>query len=306
MRVAGIDIGTNTILMLIADIKDNGELVPVADFHSIARLGEGLNHSGIISETAIKRALQILDNYVKEINKLDVENVFCVGTSALREAKNSKEVVKQIEEATGIRVNVIDGEFEAFLSFIGTVEDEKYSVLLDIGGGSTEVISGEKDRIVFRVSFPFGAVKLTEEYFIPHPPSSEIISKTKQELFEAFSSIDKSVVKGRTYAVAGTPTTIVAVVLGLKEYDRNKVDGYVLTLDEIRSAKSLFLSMSVEEISRKLYVPPLRADVITAGTVILESFCEFFTLPSVIVSDKGLRYGVIKYYSSQLLKQQIK
>ncbi len=302
MRVAGIDIGTNTILMLIADIDENGKVLPIADFHSIARLGEGLNQSGIISQQAVQRTIKILIDYKKEIERFNVEKYFCVSTSAMREAKNSQEVIREIKVQTGFDVLVIDGDLEAYLSYIGTVEDAKHSVVLDIGGGSTEVIVGEQDEIIFRKSFKIGAVRLTEKYIPQHPPTKEIIDKIKKECIDNFVSIDKSLISGNVYAVAGTPTTIAAVVLGLKEYDRSKVDNFKLSLDEIRKTKELFLTLSIDEIVQKLYVPPMRADVITAGTIILESFCDHFALPEVIVSDKGLRFGVIKYFTGRLVK----
>lgn len=298
MKVAGIDVGTNTILMLIADVSADGKVVPFQDYHAIARLGEGLNKTGIISDESLKRAIDILKYYQKEIERHSVEEVFCVGTSALRDAKNSQLVIRQIEEETGLKVKVIDGQFEAFLSFIGTVEGEGYSVVFDIGGGSTEIIAGEANQILFRRSFDFGVVKLTEQFIKTHPPNENTIKQIKDEILKYFSLVEPGVVKGKIYAVAGTPTTIAAVVLGLKEYDRTKVDNYVLTLEQIRNTLNLFLSLSIEEIISKLYIPPLRADVITAGAIILETFCEHFHLDKVIVSDKGLRYGIVKYFGN--------
>ncbi|MCX7908085.1 MAG: Ppx/GppA family phosphatase [Ignavibacteria bacterium] len=297
MRVAGIDLGTNTILMLIADVDNQGTILPIEDYHSIARLGEGLNLTGEISTAALDRTISILSDYKNYIELHNVDKVFCVGTSALRDASNSKEVIDKIKERTGFSVEVINGEFEAYLSFLGTVENNKYSVVFDIGGGSTEIIAGENQNIIFRKSFDFGVVKFTEKYISNHPPSQVTIKTIKKELLDIFSSVGKDIVKGTIYAVAGTPTTIAAVVQGLQQYDRSKVDNYPLSLLEIRRAKEMFLSLSIEEIVRKLYVPPLRADVITVGAIILETFCEFFDLDNVIVSDKGLRYGIVKYYS---------
>lgn len=296
MRVAGIDIGTNTILMLIADVFDDGKIVPIGDYHAIARLGEGLKQTGNISEEALNRGLEILKNFKKEIVRHSVDKVFCVGTSALRDAKNSLSVIEKIESETGLKVKVIDGQFEAYLSFIGTIESDEYSIVFDIGGGSTEIIAGENNQISFRKSFDFGVVKLTEQFIESHPPDEITIKTMKNEISKHFSLIQSNIVKGKIYAVAGTPTTIAAVVLGLKEYDRNKVHNYVLTLNDIRQTLSLFLTLSIDEIISKLHIPPLRADVITAGTIILETFCEYFNLDSVIVSDKGLRYGVVKYF----------
>ncbi|MFN3307431.1 MAG: hypothetical protein ACK42Z_09655, partial [Candidatus Kapaibacteriota bacterium] len=252
-----------------------------------------------ISTFALERAINILKEYNKYITEYQVEKVLCVGTSAIREAKNSSFVIRKIEEEVGISVMPIDGEFEAFLSFIGTVQDDSYSIVIDIGGGSTELIAGENGKISFRKSFSFGVVKLTEIYAKKHPPDEKAINEIEDFLNQNFHKINRDIVKGKIYAVAGTPTTIAAVVQNLKAYDSTKVDNYVLTLDKIKQAKDLFLSMSIEEIVSRLYVPPLRADVITIGTIILEIFCEYFKIDSVIVSDKGLRYGIAKYFTSK-------
>ncbi|MGB9770832.1 MAG: Ppx/GppA family phosphatase [Candidatus Kapaibacteriota bacterium] len=301
MRIAGIDIGTNTILMLIAEVNNNGGVYPIADYHSIARLGEKVNETGVISKQGLERAIGILAEYKKIVEQYSVDFVACVGTSALREAKNSSDVIQKINNHAGFNVDIIDGELEAYLSFIGTVEDTSYSVVLDIGGGSTEIVAGEQEKIVFRKSINIGAVRFTEKFISSHPPSEDGIEKIKQECRLHFSKISKDLIRGNVYAVAGTPTTIVSVLLGLKEYDKTKVDNYHLTIEEIRKAKEMFVSLSIEDIVTKLYVPRLRADVITAGTLILETFCEHFNLSHLIVSDKGLRYGLVKYYARKLL-----
>jgi exopolyphosphatase/guanosine-5'-triphosphate,3'-diphosphate pyrophosphatase len=300
MKISAIDIGTNTILMLVAEVNEQGEIIPIRDFHEIARLGEGLNKNGKISDEALQRAIKILKSYSTYSNELGVNKIFCVGTAAFRDAKNSDEVIKKIRAETGIEVRVIDGELEAFLSYIGTISDNSYSVVLDIGGGSTEIIAGEGENIKFRKSLPIGAVKLTEKYFKVHPPQAKELDLAYRNIIDELSKVDSSFIKGKIYAVAGTPTTISAVVQGLKEYQKDKIENFVLTYEKIIWAKEKFLQLSVSEIIEKLYVPPKRADVILAGTIILEKFCELFKLPSIIVSDKGLRYGVAKYFSRKL------
>ncbi len=297
MRIAGIDLGTNTILMLIADGLSNGTIIPVADYHAIARLGEGINKTSEISPQALDRAIQILQDYKLKTIEHNVEKIFCVGTSALRDAKNSRWATERIRNEVGFSIDIISGELEAFLSFLGTVENKSYSVVLDIGGGSTEIIIGENESITFRNSFNFGVVKLTEKYITGHPPSKENIDAVQNDVERKFGEIEKNLIQGLVYAVAGTPTTIAQVVQGLKEYDRTKIDNFILKLDDILYARDLFFSMSIEEIISKLNIPPLRADVITAGVIILETFCKYFGIDNIIVSDKGLRYGVVKYFA---------
>lgn len=293
-RVASIDIGTNTILMLIADVDEFGNIYPITDEHSIARLGEGVNKSGKITDSATERAVEILKSYQSQISKLKVEKIFAVGTSTLRDAKNTSDILVRLEQPINTRIEVIDGKREAYLSFIGTIVDESYSVVLDIGGGSTEIIAGRSNKIGFDQSFQVGAVRLTENFFPVHPPNSNQISKARNEVRKLFNTIDKKAIRGNIFAVAGTPTTLASVALGLHKYDRNKVDGYFLELPNIETLRVKFEQMTIEDIVDRLYIHPRRADVILAGTLILEEFCKSFDLPGVIVSDKGLRYGLIK------------
>ncbi len=296
MKVAAIDIGTNTILMLIAEVDEHKNVIPIQDFHEIARLGEGLNSSSVISENAFKRAVEILRKYVNFATQYEVEKIICVGTAVFREAKNSSEIINKIKIETGIDVKIIEGDLEAFLSFIGTVSDNNYSVVIDIGGGSTEIIAGKENKIIFRKSLPLGAVKITENFFPKHPPSSNELKRAYQFIDNEFVKISNLTVEGNIYAVAGTPTTLAAVVQGLKSYNREKIENYNLTYEQILWAKNKFLELTLQEIVDKFHVPPLRADVILAGTIILEKFCENFALNKVLVSDKGLRYGVAKYF----------
>ncbi len=297
MKVAAIDIGTNTILMLIAEVDENKNIIPIQDFHEIARLGEGLNSSGIISEKAFGRAIEILHKYLNFAKHYGADKICCVGTAVFREAKNSGEIVNKIKLETGIDVKIIDGEFEALLSFIGTVSDNSYSIVIDIGGGSTEIIAGKENKIIFRKSLPIGAVKITENFFTKHPPTTDELNIAYKYIGKEFDKVRNMTVEGNIYAVAGTPTTLAAVVQGLKTYNREKIENYILTYEQILWAKNRFLGLTLQEIVDKLYVPPLRADVILAGTIILEKFCENFNINKVIVSDKGLRYGVAKFFS---------
>lgn len=293
-RYAAIDIGTNTILMLIAEKSKDGSILSLADEHSIARLGEGVDKTGKINENAVKRAANILKKYRKLIIKHSVDTIRVAGTAALRDAKNAKQVREQLESIIESKIEIIPGIREAELSFLGAVEDTNPSVVIDIGGGSTEIIFGNNNELTDRNSLNIGAVRITERIFGDHPPSRNEISDAMEIIDSELSENISEKYQGKFYAVAGTPTTIAAIAMNMKEYDDDRVNGFDLTIDKTEKVFDQFLKLSVEDISNKFNIHPKRADVITAGTLILLRIMKFFSVKSVIVSSHGLRYGMIK------------
>lgn len=296
-RFAGIDIGSNTILMMIADIDVNSKSFEIiADFHSIARLGEGVDKSNEINPQAIERATKILLDYKKQCNEIGVAAIYSVGTSALRDAKNANEVRIGFEEILQSEIQIISGGIEAKISFLGTVEDTSKSCVIDIGGGSTEIIVGKSNVIESSKSLQMGAVRITERFFPQHPPTPSQIDEARNFIRHQFSMIEKSSGIEKVYSVAGTPTTLTAVLLKLQEYNAEKVHLFNLRLTDLDNIFYKFLSLSVEEITNKLFVPAKRADVITAGTLILSEFLKYFHFKECIVSAYGLRLGILKYF----------
>lgn len=293
-RYTAIDIGTNTILMLIAEKSPDGAILPIADENSIARLGEGVDKTGKINENAIKRASSILKQYKKLTDKYSVSSIRIAGTSALRDAKNAKDVREKLENIIETKIDIIPGIREAELSFLGVVRDASPSVVIDIGGGSTEIISGKDKELSDRNSLNIGAVRITERIFGNHPPSKTEISKAIDIIDSELSENISEIYEGKYYAVAGTPTTIAAIVMELKEYDDDKVNGFILTTENTEKVFDHFLELSVDDISNKFNIHPKRADVITAGTLILIRIMKFFSVKNLIVSSHGLRYGIIK------------
>jgi len=293
-KYAAIDIGTNTILMLIAEKDEYGKLSVITDEHSIARLGEGVDKTRIINDDAIGRAKEILQNYNEIIKKHNVENVRIVGTSSLRDAKNSQEVIAKLEAAIGYKIEVISGIKEAELSFLGAIDDKQPSVVIDIGGGSTEIIFGKDKHLIGRNSIDLGAVRITERIFGEHPPAKNKIVLAQDILNNELKKNISKEYSGKYYAVAGTPTTLAAIVQNLEEYDYEKVNGYELSKDVTENIFNQFLNMRVEDIVKQFNIHPKRADVITAGTLILITIMDHFSIESVIVSSHGLRYGVMK------------
>ncbi len=293
-KYAAIDIGTNTLLMLIAEQSADGEMKVVIDEQYIARLGEGVDSTKIINDDAILRASEILKKYRQIIKEYKVDEIRIVGTSCLRDAKNSEYVISRLQEVIGCNIEIIPGIVEAELSFLGAIEDNEPSIVIDIGGGSTEIIYGREEQLIERNSLDVGAVRITERIFKDHPPKIESIEKAKKFLIEELKTNINKKYSGKYYAVAGTPTTVAAVAKNLKVYDDKEVNGYELSLREMEDVFNRFINMSVEDIINKLHIHPKRADVITAGTLILITIMKYFNISSVTVSSHGLRYGVMK------------
>ncbi|MEM4261113.1 MAG: hypothetical protein QXG00_07765 [Candidatus Woesearchaeota archaeon] len=292
--ISAIDIGSNTILMLVAKDLGNKRYEILADKHSIARLSEGLSETGVINDQAIERAKKILKEYKDVCDLFGVSTIKSVATSAIREAKNGTEVSLILSNVIGFPIEIISGEEEANLSFSGTIENEENSTVIDIGGGSTEFVNGENEEILYKKSIKIGAVKITEKFFPKHPPNDNQINHAIDYIEENLETLNKSKLQGILYAVAGTPTTLAAITKGVKEYDFNQINGIIITTNILTKLFEEFLSRSVQDIVERYKIHPKRADVITAGTLLLRQILQFLQKDYFITSAKGLRFGVLK------------
>lgn len=292
-RIAAIDIGTNTLLMTVADVAEDGSMTILDDIHSIARLGQNVDASRIIQPEARKRAIAILINYKLKCNELNVQEIRAVGTSCLRDAANRDEVCTEFELALGSPIEVISGDEEARLCFVGTVENDAPTTIVDIGGGSTEIICGHGKEITFHKSLDIGAVRLTERYFRTLPPTTTQVQTAFDEVRATIYTIDKQLFYP-IRAVAGTPTTLAAVTMGLDTYNPSKIHNYLLGALSIHILLRELLSNSLEEIRTIPGVHPGRADILPAGALILHEILNYADQLKCTVSIKGLRYGVLK------------
>ncbi len=298
MRVASIDVGTNTLLLLIADIIER-EIVPLYNEQVISRLGKGIDADGLIREEAFDKIADVLLNFKAIAQSFNVEKIVAVGTSALRDAKNKVDFLKFIEEKTGIKIKVISGEEEARLTYLGAVsgikaKNSKISVI-DIGGGSTEVITGVGYEVRKFVSLNIGTVRLTEKFLKHSPPLEEEINEVRNSLNEQFEKIKIEFdFSGSTLiGVAATVTTIASYDLKLEKYNGEKVNGHRMTFETINKIYEAFRGLSVEQIRKIPQVSSGREDVIFAGILILFEFMKKFNFTEIRASDRGLRYGVI-------------
>jgi exopolyphosphatase/guanosine-5'-triphosphate,3'-diphosphate pyrophosphatase len=299
MKVASIDIGTNTLLLLIADVKD-GKIIPLHNSQIIARLGKNVDASGLIQKEAFDKVLNALIEFKKISEKFGVEKIFAIGTSALRDAKNRDDFLNFIKEKTGIEIKVISGEEEAKLTYLGAVSglDEKFLnqkiSVIDIGGGSTEVILGSGFEIKKFISLNIGTVRITEKFLKHSPPLDEEINNAKFYIQNEFEKVKNFEFEGSTLVgVAATVTTIASYYLKLETYNGERVNGYVMGIETIEGIYKTFKNLSVDEIRKIPQISKGREDVIFAGVLILLEFMRKFNFNSIIASDRGVRYGVI-------------
>ncbi len=300
-RGAFIDVGTNTILCLIADIRDTGRFRVLDDLAEIAGLGRGVDQTGMIGAAGEARATEILGQYRDHCHDLGVEAITAVGTSALRDAKNSAEVRARILSKLGIDIRVISGAEEAAYSFLAVQRGlsllGRELLVIDIGGGSTEFIRGNEDGVTRAASIDVGSVRLTERVLHSDPVrAGEVAAMDAAVNFalapiaQAFSSQAASLT---LVGIAGTFTTLAAIEKRLARYSHSQVHGSVLTLAEVKRQVALLQEKSVAQRRHIVGLEPKRADVIFAGAYLIEKIMERFGASQVVVSDQGVRYGLL-------------
>ncbi len=305
MRLSVIDIGTNTILLLVADIDQSGIISVIHDEQVIARLGKGVDEHRMINGETFERALKFLQTYRTTSETLHAEKIIAVGTSALRDAANRDEFCSFIQNKTGIKINILSGDDEAEYTFHGAISGfrgkSKIFSVLDIGGGSAEIVSGSSSRLISKASLDIGCVRLTERFLQTSPPTSLEVAEARSFIQQELVKVDLSTVQeSKLVGVAGTATTLAALHQKLPRYDPQRVEGYLLSYDDIRNIFNQLRIKTLEEIRTVPQISPGRADIILAGILILLEFMEAADAAQIAVSDKGLRYGIALRESKRL------
>ncbi len=274
-RVAGIDCGTNSIRLLVADVDDQGRLTDLDRRMEVVRLGQGVDRTGRIAPEALERTLEAARRYAGVCADLGAERIRFVATSATRDAENRADFVDGVRAALGVEPEVIDGSEEAALSFRGatSVLAGKHPgpfLVVDIGGGSTEVVLGTTS-VVASHSMDIGCVRLTERHLHSDPPTPQEIAAASADVVAALDAAARDVPFGRTatlVGLAGSVTTVTAHVLDLDEYDPRAIDGAVLHVDKVLTSARELLTMSRARRSRLPFMHPGRVDVIGAGALV--------------------------------------
>ncbi|MCS7014222.1 MAG: Ppx/GppA phosphatase family protein [Chloroherpetonaceae bacterium] len=296
-RIATIDIGTNTALLLIAE-RDagTGSLHTLLNRQEIIRLGKGVDSQNTIQADAIERLIDCLLQYKAVIAQHHAEKTVAVATSAMRDAHNRTDVIASVLRRTGLQIEVLSGEEEAELTFLGAVAGWTHLpepfMVIDIGGGSTELVIGSHTGIEAEISLDIGSVRITERFFRHLPPQPDELQSAKRFITEVLASELAKFIEGRemVVGVAGTIVTLGQLCKGLRHFSP-EIHGTVMQYADIHRLQQLFAQTSTEEIIQ-MGVEQGRADVILAGTLILHQFMRLFGAKAITVSTQGLRYGV--------------
>ena len=300
-RSAFFDIGTNTILCLIAEIRDTARFRVLDDLAEIVGLGQGVDQTRLISPEAARRALNVLQRFVHQCRSLGVEAMTAVGTSALRDAQNSEQVRSRIRDEIGLDVRVLSGAEEAAYSFLavqrGLALANRELLVVDIGGGSSEFIRGNDLGISGAISIDMGSVRLTERFLHSDPvapaETQAMMTAIDREL-AALSSrgIDPS--SGiALVGIAATFTTLAAMEKRLATYSHAAIHGSRITARQVRAQLSSLQMKTIAQRKEIIGLDPKRAEVIFAGACLIERILSFYGIDEVVVSDQGVRYGLL-------------
>jgi exopolyphosphatase/guanosine-5'-triphosphate,3'-diphosphate pyrophosphatase len=300
-RCAFIDIGTNTILCLIAELRDGGRFRVLDDLAEITRLGQGVDRTGLISHEGEQRTSAVLRGYLESCKTLGVGEVIAVGTSALRDARNSLDVRQRWRLELGLDVRVIGGDDEAAYSFLaaqrGLPLTGEELLVIDIGGGSTEFIRGNDSGVTDALSLNLGSVRLTERFLRSDPVRAEEVADLTSAIDSELAALAKHwrhvAVASTWVGTAGTFTTMAAVEKQLTRYSHSVVHGSHLTHVEIQRQVQLYRGKTLAERKTIPGLEPKRADVILAGACLIDRMMTLFAARQLIVSDQGVRYGLL-------------
>lgn len=296
-RYAAIDVGTNSVLLLVAERRPDGRLVAVEERAEITRLGRGVDATRRLDPEAIEETLKVLEAYAKDARELGAEDLVVSATSAARDASNGREFLDGARARAGVTVEIISGDEEARLSFASAWADFGAGaplVVLDIGGGSTEFIFGDAGgQLGWRKSFDVGSVRLTERLLAGDPPTADELGRARAALTETFAGLPATPAGARLVGVAGTVTTLLAVARTIEPYDAALVHGATLSRDDVAHTVSRLAALPVRLRRTIPGLQPKRADVIVAGGLVLEAAMDALRVSEVVVSDRGLRWGLL-------------
>ena len=292
-RIGCIDVGTNSVLLLVADIEGNS-LHPVADEAEITRLGAGVDKTRLLEEASIQATLDALKKFCDQARDLGASRVLAIGTSALRDAANRSAFLDPAEEILGKPVQIITGEQEAHASWLSVETDPTLQaatplLVVDLGGGSTELVGGSGWPADLAQSVDMGAVRLTERFFSTQEYTPEAIQAAMQEVRSAF----RHVLSGKQYktfvGIGGTVVNL-ACMAG-NGLDHTQTHGFHISRDAIADIITHLSGLSLEERCKVPGLEPKRADVIVSGAIIFEVLLEILGLDELVTSTRGVRYG---------------
>ncbi len=301
-RVAAIDVGTNTVLLLVAEAAAGGP-VALAERAEITRLGRGVDATGRLDPAAMAGTVRVLAAYAAEARRLGATAIDCVATSAARDAANGPEFLEAVRAAAGLTPRLITGDEEARLVWGSAWRDfgaggtgPARLAVLDVGGGSTEFTFGDGPAPRGRCSLQVGAVRLTERHGGPDPAGPATLATLRQAAraaLQPLASMGGGEDGARLVGVAGTVTTLAAVEQALPVYDAERVHGSSLTRDQVEALVARLAALPLAERARLPGMEPKRADVIVAGAVVVAEAMALTRFETLTVSDRGVRWGLV-------------
>ena len=298
MKLAAFDVGSNTVLMLVVESGTDEKPRVLADLSRITRLGRGVDARGRLDPESAALTLDTITEFTQQATELGAEKIVGVATAALRDAADGPDFLRDVKQHAGVTLEVISGQTEAQLSYLSTQKGlglgtaEKL-LIVDIGGGSTELIRAEPDRALEVISLQIGSVRLTERVIRHDPPLTSEAENLQAAADRALRQLGWSYRPTRMVGIAGTVTTLCAIKIGLKRYSSDAVHGYRLGAAEISGLTELLGSMPLEQRRQLPGMEPGRADVLFAGGIILQRVMNYFECGEVIVSDQGVRWGLM-------------
>jgi exopolyphosphatase / guanosine-5'-triphosphate,3'-diphosphate pyrophosphatase len=301
MRVAVVDIGTNSTRLLVADVDGAGALTEVERRTEVTRLGQGVDRDGVLAEEAMQRVFATLADYRRRIDSQRAQRAVAVLTSAVRDAANGAEFAARVRDEHGLDARTIGGDEEARLTFLGATsgrpqDDSIPMVVIDIGGGSTELVVGSGRRVSFHVSTQAGVVRHSERHIHTDPPSGRDLDALTVDVRAILAASVPPEVRASAraaIAVAGTPTSLATIDLDMECYSPDKVHGHVLTMAGCQRILERLAALPEAERRRVRGLHPDRAPTIVAGTVMLIEALRLFDLQAAEVSDQDILHGAV-------------
>ncbi|MCX8026938.1 MAG: hypothetical protein N3A62_03640 [Thermodesulfovibrionales bacterium] len=295
MRLALIDIGSNTIRLLICDVGSDGKIKRIKHRRIVTRLADGIVQTHRLNKKGRQATLKGVSSFLQTCNLLNVEKVYAIATNAVREAMDGQEFISEISSKVGIEVEIISGEQEADLTYEGIkgfIDESSTSVIVDIGGGSTELIYIEGMNILKR-SIPMGVVKLKDMFLKKTPPDKDSIRQAQQYIIDLLKSNGIFDFKPqKLFITGGSATTLASIDMKLKRYNPDLVHLHNVSYDKVDELIERVSKMTLKEIIETLWVDIKRAEVIMAGLLLIKHLMNAFKVNLFVVSDYGLLEGL--------------
>jgi exopolyphosphatase/guanosine-5'-triphosphate,3'-diphosphate pyrophosphatase len=308
VRLAAVDVGTNSTRLLVADVDGDRILDQLDREMVITRLGRGVDRTRRFEPASLRRTLEVLGDYAERCLRLGVEATRVVATSATRDATNREEFLGGVRERFGVDAEVLSGDQEAATSYLGAIHDlggEERTLVIDIGGGSTEFIIGNHDPEAM-LSIDIGCVRLFERHLASDPPVpgevAALRADVREHLGKVFAVLDPSTAR-RVIGVAGTVTTITALTLGLEVYDPRRIHHAAISAAGIHDTAERLVAMTIAERAALPVMAKGREDVIAAGGLVMDEICATFGFDRMIASESDILDGVLLGLSRRIAGQ---